>query len=513
MYRLMIVEDEPIERETLRMMIQENCDKVSAVEEAENGFEAVRKCRKFLPNIVIVDLNMPGMDGLETIRELQKIDDSIRFLILSAYNRFEFAKEAIKLGVEDFIVKPAKAVELKESVEGVLLKIQHMHSAAEENTALLEKMEGLRPILESDCIHAIVAKKSGEEIKSLLGFLEFQAAYGFCFGVTYENRPRVLLGRIKEVFESVGLACVGEQFHSLLVFFILSQGEIQERRRKEVGNLTRMLLAEERRDKSSVGVGKIYSVEYLQKSYQEVIAVLSGKSGQEGSLNLFHADHEQEETPLVNLNYMAGKILEVLNQKDEHWIKECVSWILTELVIKKESAASSGERIYQLMTVVSAKIQKLFPDIELKSTLSLNTILKPVSYVEAENYCIYYLHNFREAIEGYKRLNHNLIIRRALAYIDHNFEKNISLNDVAEELRISIFYLSKILKKHTGKNFTDILSEKRVDAAKELLRQQLTVKEVTYSVGFNSQNYFAKVFKKYVGCTPREFRNGTGNDS
>lgn len=77
---------------------------------------------------------------------------------------------------------------------------------------------------------------------------------------------------------------------------------------------------------------------------------------------------------------------------------------------------------------------------------------------------------------------------------------------VAKELEISPYYLSRMLKKCTGKNFTDLLSEKRVEEAKKLLHSNKSIKEITYEVGFNSQNYFTKIFKKYENCTPTEYR-------
>ena len=84
------------------------------------------------------------------------------------------------------------------------------------------------------------------------------------------------------------------------------------------------------------------------------------------------------------------------------------------------------------------------------------------------------------------------------------------LEHVSEALDISPYYLSRLLKKYTEKNFTDLLSEKRVEEAKKLLKGNKSMKEITYEVGFNSQNYFAKIFKKYENCTPTEYRANRG---
>ena len=99
------------------------------------------------------------------------------------------------------------------------------------------------------------------------------------------------------------------------------------------------------------------------------------------------------------------------------------------------------------------------------------------------------------------------IINRALAFIDSAYNKNISLNDISENLGVTPFYISKVLKKRTGKNFTDLVAEKRIEKAKKMLVTNKSIKEITFEVGFNSQNYFTKVFKKYTGLTPTDYKN------
>ena len=97
---------------------------------------------------------------------------------------------------------------------------------------------------------------------------------------------------------------------------------------------------------------------------------------------------------------------------------------------------------------------------------------------------------------------------QAVEYIIEHYNENINLNQIADHFGITPFYLSRLVKKHTGKTFTDYLTYYRILKAKEMIRQgELSIKEITYAAGFNSQNYFSKIFKKYTGDTPSEYRN------
>ncbi len=136
-------------------------------------------------------------------------------------------------------------------------------------------------------------------------------------------------------------------------------------------------------------------------------------------------------------------------------------------------------------------------------------MLEVTNRKELELYAALWLNHLMQAMYKYKKINNHFLIEQALQYIEEHYGENIMLDDIASYLEVSSFYLSKLFKKATGRNFTDLLAEKRVEKAKTLLRSQMSVKEITFAVGFNSQNYFTKVFKKYCGITPTEYKNKT----
>lgn len=94
-----------------------------------------------------------------------------------------------------------------------------------------------------------------------------------------------------------------------------------------------------------------------------------------------------------------------------------------------------------------------------------------------------------------------------MKFIDKNYKKPIGLNDLAEELNVSSFYVSKLFSKEGGQNFTEIVNDLRIKEAKRLIKNDYSFKEVAYNVGFGSQSYFTKIFKKKVGMSPKEYRS------
>lgn len=508
MFNLLIIEDEPIEREVLKLMIQTNCPFITRIDEAENGFQAIDKCKSFLPDVVMADINMPGMSGLDTIRELKKQKEDLLFLILSSYNRFEYAQEAMKLGVEDFILKPAKIETLKNALEQVGIKLENAKQTRNQNSLLLDRMESIRPIVESDCIYSLISPKADNDLERIMSFLGFQVQSGFCLVVSYENTPRLILRKIKQSLQDVGMKCIGEQFHNLLIFFILEAKQLEPRKLTEVARFTSMLLQEMGRTTSLVGVGSIQlKTSTLSESYKQALQALGQCSSAE-SFHVYGDSYTAFPQPSSDLSGNAKKILSLLKKNDRKELFTFLSYLSTELILKAKNLSAAKERVYKLLLLITEELKKQYPDVNLlfEITLSLGDILSLKDTKELEFYLNMQLQSMQEGILKYNKTNNHYLIEQALDYMTQNYQNNITLDDISDFLRISPFYLSRVFKKTTGKNFTDLLAEKRIEAAKILLRQKKSIKEVTYETGFNSQNYFAKIFKKYVGCSPRDYR-------
>ena len=510
--KLLIIEDEPIEREALKLMVDNNSNGRFETMTAENGFQALAVMNEWQPDIAMVDINMPGMNGLDTIRAMKKKNPGLRFLIMSSYNRFEYAQEALKLGVEDFILKPAKITQLLESLNVIANKLVTDKQENQAQSMLRNRIEEIRPVVESDCIYELIGGRSAQDVRSNMEFLGYRVKSGFCFVTEHKERPRFILHRVKEALKSVGMECIGEQFHNILVFFVISEKDIQERKMHEVGNFTAMLLNEIGLEGTRIGVGQIQTeLEKFSVSYQQALSALKEGTQNNQALTIYHLEKEKQEIPKEELNLWADRLVDAIRKVDEKQVNDELNSIYTELIMKAEDISYARDCIYQFLLLLMERMRRKDASIEIP--LSMEEIFGMESRKELELYVTLKVNVMMSQVLSHKKNNGNQLILQATAYIEIHYAENLTLEDLATNLDVSSFYLSKLFKKITGKNFTEVLAEKRVEKAKELLRGQMSIKEVTFKVGFNSQNYFTKIFKKYCGLTPKEYRQSLNQNS
>ena len=177
--RILIVEDEEIERKVLEMMLKYNRQDIEELLFAENGIEALSLFQDKIPDIVLMDINLPGINGLETIRQMQLMHTGVRFVILSAYNLFSYAQEAIRLNVFDFLIKPIQLEEIQKIISRLSREIQQQEESLKTYTKQTEKLKTIRPLLESDCIYSIASMHSNTSITTIFDFLQMPISSGY----------------------------------------------------------------------------------------------------------------------------------------------------------------------------------------------------------------------------------------------------------------------------------------------------------------------------------------------
>ena len=163
MYKILIVDDEELERNALRAIINKGIDSIIEIQEAVNGREAIVKSRSFNPDIIFLDIKMPGINGIEAARTIRETDSSISIIFLTAFNRFEYAHEAIQIGVDDFIIKPSSENRVLEVITKLITKIDNRKSNLDlkENNEL--KLSRATGYLENEFIYNLSVRGITEE--------------------------------------------------------------------------------------------------------------------------------------------------------------------------------------------------------------------------------------------------------------------------------------------------------------------------------------------------------------
>ncbi len=507
-YKLLIVEDEKVERESTLLTIQLHCHDRITVETAGNGIEALQMFENNVPDIVIMDIDLPGYSGIETIAQMQTLSKQPQFIILSAHKMFAYAQAALKLGVLEYLLKPCCAKDLLSAVETAIDRVEsakNKKQAPDEDNRWLSE---ITPVLESDCVFTIASMRANTHLEELFQFLQIETREGFVFVIKSAAAQRKLLSTVKKGLHRIGVRCIGEAINGLCVFVVLGDITKGKGKRLYIADFLVHIL-DELQIVSHIGMGrKSTNIEQLIKSYGEALKALTEAEIKNKPYVIFSQDVSEEKLEEISVKETAQTLIWFIKAQDHKGIDQVLTELFAQWTLKNCKRNQMDNAVYRIWL----KVVGAFPDVVPDELLEEITLQKIHYYPDISALCQKIIDSLIEIsvlCTAQERCNcqNSDLIHRAINIIHEQYAQNISLNQVATELCVTPFYLSKLVKKQTGKTFTDYLTLCRIHRAKDLLDEnRLSIKEITYAVGFNSQNYFAKVFKKHTQLSPSDYR-------
>ncbi|MCM0649625.1 response regulator [Clostridium swellfunianum] len=423
MLRLLVADDEKYDREAIISILNLAFGNEFDISEAKNGREAIEISERIRPDIIIMDIKMPGINGLQAILEIRKFLPNAYIIILTAYDYFDFAVEAVKNNVKEYILKPFSRSDITEKIKAAAGFVNMEREKRKREIENQERLYNLMPVLENELSYSIINNSiTSIDYETYLRYLgvDFQKACSMV--VKFKDEPtikniKVQIGEyVKEYIERRYKTIASYRFTKNIVYFLQLKEQMDEyEARFDIVNLAADIRREVRRvfDVSiKIGIGQFYN-----------------------GLNLMHQSYEE--------------------------------------------ACSSLEFISESINVVH------FQDIK----NSMNVKESSSSKIQGME---------KEKIAVFKRVEQ---------YIAENIKEELDLEKTAAKFNLSSYYFSRSFKEVLGFNFSDYINMLRIRKAKELLKgDSLSIKEICYSVGYSDPNYFSKVFKKYEGVTPSEFK-------
>lgn len=518
MYKVLVVDDEKNIRERLVTLFPWNEAGFQVIGSAGDGREALQLIEQHNPHVVLTDIRMPEMSGLELAEAIQETYPHIKVLILSAYDDFKYAQDAIRFGVKGYLLKPVMKGEMVEVMNGLVIElkkdeeIEHDKKLGvqgiREETILIDLVKGENvhqydePWLR-DYMRVIVCsfgkwfdKDLGLSIRSFI--TEWTKDYWkeSHTPVLFYGNQLVIFAHRPQPISKYDLKGQLENYSDLLKAWIMSDFGKECLLSISVGNMIT--------DPDQICTSfnqAVYALSYKffdnQHSlffYQDLLDAVTGGNSNEG---------EQEQLSLT-----MDKLIQSVLSREQHDIASNLRGFFDVLEqgkrLKIEEIRIAFSEIILSIPLKAKEKELQMPSLDKKQALAY--IYSAPSLDDLKRW-------LKETIEKISivpvmQKDENRYVQMAKQHVHNRYSEKITLEDMSGQLFIHPAYFSSIFKKETGHNFIDYVNEVRVRKSIELLKDKdYKINEISVMVGFHNHSYFNKVFKKVMGAKPLEFRS------
>lgn len=533
MFSMMIVDDEPVIRQGIKTSIDWSTYGINIVGEASNGQEALEKIIKLKPNILITDIRMPVMDGLELAEQVRLKQADTKIIILSGYDDFQYAKKSINLKVTEYLLKPFGAEELIEVILNLKEKIISENQEKEEvlyNKMIMQENIGL---IQSRFIqnlltnkytdYSYISNKAKTLNINLIGpyyqiLLIDIDDYFLISEDMSTNQEDILINSIlntslailNRYLNGTTICRSNSDYLITLINCPTAETSFIIKVCQDIQNT----ISEQLKISVTIGIGKMYNdISFISHSYQEALMALR-KKVYKGKGSIIFCGKPEEHEKNKPVFYPTDKEKELLNEF--RFLNKSKVLKMIDLLFKKftdEMALYTNVKNISLRLILMALgvLEEMGIDIEKEFQgrfMPSNDIEKYETIDDIKIWLENLFFKFIDIIKNNKSKKYNSIVNTALQYVKENYHQDISLEDIANVVHVTPNYFSRIFKEETSKNFTTWLNKYRIEQAKDLLKNNSLIRcyEVSNRVGYNDYKYFSTIFKKITGFTPGEYK-------
>lgn len=535
MYKVLIVDDEYYVMSLIQEIIDWDKLGMQVVGTADNGYSALELMHEKDPDIMIVDVRMPGYDGITLMQKAREVNSRVKFIVISGHKRFEYAKSAMKYNVEDYLLKPIS----KNELESILIRLKDKIKSEEATQHTIEtldtQLDQSKNKMHSMLLTELLA--GGENLKNLdLEAINKEYLTDFSQG-TYcvaavkidcggdslnqfflDELMQALFKSFIEQLSSICKQCICK-YDKMRIYYLLQFNlEVSETQFVNIlqqcdDNAVRVLAKYERiyqtigigefvssivdttksattaekaiDSRFDLGLGKIITAEKIQEDRGLLRMVLSDQRSDEFSAALKSLD-------TVKIANMISELFErAYDYKNDTTLvmRVCrkIHHVFYEYVCHIDIFRGSWQELYDQM----------LPELEKCSTKQeiCTTLINHITEYIKNN-----VNNGSEDIHP--------AVRVAMRYVQENYQKNITLFSISDVVNLTSVYFCILFKRETGVTFIDYLNKFRVDTAKKMLKDtRFNINEIAEKCGYQDSRYFSRTFKKIIGITPSEYRS------
>ncbi|KQO18431.1 response regulator [Paenibacillus sp. Leaf72] len=542
LYQVLIVDDEYYFRQLLIQLIDWEALGFRIKHEAENGTQALKLARQENYDLIIADINMPGMSGLDFVESLRSEYINTKIIFITSYDVFEYARAAISFGASYYLLKPIDEDELTKALAAVHDELCEENEFSRSMGELKQQLDQTKPILKDHFIRQFLLHEptvSSETLSEQARYYGLNLAFSSYAVIIVEldelntrfakEQERQLWrfavqNIVQETLGSAGVDCTFINIEKNQIAVLASLSEHSDAALFDLCEQSRIFIDQKMHLFVTFGLGQSYeSISQVYLSYSEALYLLKYKFTQGGNQVIAYAqEHAGAEDAVFSLPIARSEWLTALRQKQQDTVTELIRRACDHLMESRASKEIAQFVLMECVSLGSAAILErggslppdwlterhpLFRQMHILETVAalqqwLETFFREMVFVEIE--------------KQLPRSKNSDIVTKAVDYVIANYSnENVNLQEAARSLAVNPSYLSHIFKKEKGQSFTEYLTNIRLDKAIELLNgvssdglMSLKVVDVSMKVGYTDPYYFSKCFKKKFGIVPSKTIRG-----
>ncbi|MDT8860702.1 response regulator transcription factor [Alkalihalobacillus sp. MEB130] len=516
MIKILIVDDEVIEREGLSLMISKERPAINIVGEAGNGREAVELAKKLEPDIVMMDIKMPGMDGVEAVKRIQEEQPKIKFIMVSAFNTFDYAQQVMRFGVKEYLLKPSKKSDILAAIDRMINEIEKLRSEQDQKKKLTNRLERISSFVQTESIVYLLMDHIQEvSLSEWSEWLNIEGKEGYALAFSFEHGESEINRSVKLEWYNLLKDVIHMEMNNSLVgpmmglhvpvFMLIDEASTD---RKEIDRIVLKIIHKFKNLKQTcrltAGVGSmIKELDHFVKSYEEALLALEFVHSNKAANYLIYDEQLKKKREQLIPMEKEKKLLEAIKEgSEEDSLRLFDQYYYTIVEVAYSNVGKVKMSVRDLFVVISRMLKEIGIDLPFQYEFhSVSTVTQVKEFAKSQ--LVFVIKEIKE----WRQNDMKGLLVQAKEYIDRNFNKVITLDDAADFVGLSSFYFSKLFKERFQMTFIDYLTHLRVTKAKELLNDQtVTLKKIAIEVGYRDPNYFSRVYKKTTGESPSEYR-------
>ena len=526
MYRVIIVDDETIILAGIKFMVDWEKNDCMVTATARNGQDALEQIRKSQPDIVLADINMPVMDGIELIKRVQEEFPHIVFIILTNLEEFELARQALKYHVVDYLIKSKLDTQALEKV------LEHAKTernkrgriiAADAADYFAEKKQ--REVIDKALQEVVFLQKNRLDRKYIKVLYESDMLSGYAyfyiplhfFAVTGEE----MLGKkekterlrwIRELAEKTSANAFHKNYILLntgemnaLILFVHHISEKDWKEKQEI--------FERKLSNTIKNITKIECAVYhtnVHNGYTELNACASEYQAilECHYLGIPENKYRGGDYDALGLNGIGAQLGVEIMRRNMKGIHKLLDGAQSRI----QSTYHQKSQAMWLLNELNREAASVLAKLGIMEKYSYDRVINisAIENIMTREQVLDWLQIFRNTLEdmlGSSQIPRNLLAKKAYNYVLDHIESRIGLQEAAEYVGVSKGYLSIIFKREYGQNFIDFINRTKIEHACLLLeKKELMVMEIAYRLGYENAYYFSKVFRKYMGMSPTDYQ-------